>query len=233
MSSTASCASSTSHSAWWRVSVAGRRAGTGPERPLHQYAVEPAPEFVPHIIERAYHPETRRAVQLDRGSIGGIADDGNHLAVAPGLRLVDETCKQGATDSLPMRSWCDIDRVFDRPIVGRSGAVRADISIPGNCAAEFGDQEWIPTGVQCPVAPGHFVFVRRIELERCRPVAHGCAVDLRDRRHVPQVGRTNQRRGAHGRMLRPCCPYANAPAQRPGRSEESRPEASATIAEEA
>src|SRR3984893_8328215 len=137
MSSTASCASSTSHSAWWRVSVAGRRAGTGPERPLHQYAVEPAPEFVPHIIERAYHPETRRAVQLDRGSIGGIADDGNHLAVAPGLRLVDETCKQAATDPLRMRSCRERARVLDRRIVGRRGAVRADIGIPANCAADL------------------------------------------------------------------------------------------------
>src|SRR6202022_5088876 len=144
MSSTASCASSTSHSAWWRVSAAGRRAGTGPERPLHQYAVEPAPEFVPHIIERADHTETRRAVQLDRGSIGGIADNGNHLAVAPGLRLVDETRKQGATDSLPLRSWCNIDRVFDRPIVGRSGAVRADIGIPGNCAASSATRNGYP-----------------------------------------------------------------------------------------
>src|SRR5262245_27085933 len=73
-------ASATRNSAASRVLRLG--AITRTERPLHEHAVDPAPEFEPHRAQGADAQEAARGVHADRCLIAAVADHRDDLPVA-------------------------------------------------------------------------------------------------------------------------------------------------------
>src|SRR5271166_1583764 len=113
---------------------------TRPECSLHQYDVDPAPEFEP---DRAQYPgvcEAERAVQPDRRPLLAAADDRHHLPVPQRRAVVDQAPEQGAADAAAEFAPIDIDRVLERKTIGRAGAVKVDVAIAENLPIALGDE---------------------------------------------------------------------------------------------
>src|SRR5690349_12772216 len=122
----ACCGRSIDRSAWWRPDCGAesrRRRRAGPERSLHQNAVEPTPELEADIVEGADQAEAGGAMQLDRADVGGIADHCDHLPKSGQLGLADQPVEERAADPATLRRRGDVDRILDRPAIGRSRAI--------------------------------------------------------------------------------------------------------------
>jgi hypothetical protein len=78
----------------------------------------------------------------------------------------------------------DIDRVLDAPVIGGPCPIRARIGVALNDAVRFGDEVRIAVIDERALAPGHFGFVRRLDLERGGAVPHRVIVDAGDGRDV-------------------------------------------------
>jgi len=72
-----------------------------------------------------------------------VADYRHHLPVAARGRCFDQRGEQGTTDAAAMALGRDVDRILDRPAIGRPHAKGAGIGIAGELAAEFGHQKRI------------------------------------------------------------------------------------------
>src|SRR5437879_9952770 len=71
------------------ILILRHRRSARAERALHHHGVEPAAEFEADIRMRPDHLEAARGVHADRSGVGGIADHGDHLAVAAALAFLD------------------------------------------------------------------------------------------------------------------------------------------------
>ena len=94
------------------------------ERPLHQHGVEPAAEFPSNRFERSNHSKAQGCVQRDRGMLGRIADDGDHLSEAARLGFGDHSIEQQTAQALPLRVRSNVDGIFDCEAVRRPRSIR-------------------------------------------------------------------------------------------------------------
>src|SRR4029450_7972787 len=119
---------STGRSASWRPDCgrSWRQLGrAGPQRPLHQHAVEPTAELEADIVECADHAEAGGAMQLDGGNIGGIPDHRAPLPEPTHFCLGDQPLEQRAAYSAALRYRRDVDRILHAPAISRAGAMGA------------------------------------------------------------------------------------------------------------
>src|SRR5204862_8359215 len=84
------------------ILILRHRRSARAERALHHHGVEPAAEFEADIRMRPDHLEAARGVHADRSGIGGIADHGDHLAVAAALAFLDQAMQQPQADAAAM-----------------------------------------------------------------------------------------------------------------------------------
>src|SRR5205807_227859 len=89
------------------------RARAFAEVALHHHGVEPAAELEADILAGADHLEAGRAVHADRGDVGGIADDGHHLAEAALFRLRNQLLHDQLAQPAALRLRIEIHRVLD------------------------------------------------------------------------------------------------------------------------
>jgi hypothetical protein len=121
--------------------------------------------------------------------------------------------RKRAADPAALRLRRDVDRILHRVAICRARAVRARIGVARHGAFDFSHEVRVSSIEQHAHAPGHFGFIRRIELERGRAMAHRVRIDAGDGGDVGFAGGTDVRR-AHALNFLPLVP-AKAGTQGP------------------
>lgn len=122
--------------------------------------------------------ETGGTVHADRGGIGRIADDRDHLPEAACGRLRNQRIEQLAADAHAFHGRIDVNGILDRCAIGRAGAIGAGIGISGYLSADIGDEIGIVALHQKATALGHRLHRWRIDLEAGAAMKHGVPVNF-------------------------------------------------------
>ena len=107
------------------------------------------------------HLEASARVHADRSRVGGIADHGDHLAIAARLAFGDQAAQQLYPDAAAMDGGRQIDRVLHGEAVGRPGSIGTGISIADHGSRELGDQIRKAAVAEGAEPPGHLGKIGR------------------------------------------------------------------------
>jgi hypothetical protein len=139
---------------------------SGPQRTLHQHAVEPAAELEADVLQGARHLEAAGGMEPDRRDLRAVADHRHHLALADLRAFLDQRRQQRLADTLPDRILVDIDRILDGEFIGRPRPPVAGIGIAQHDAVALGHQMRQACFEHRGAAFLHLGEIRRHDLER-------------------------------------------------------------------
>ena len=152
---------------------------------------------------RPDHFKAGTGVHADRSGIGGIADHGDHLAIAAALAFLDQAQQQLQPDAAAVDRGFQVDRILDREAVGRPRPVRARIGIADHLVLKYADQIGIAAFHQGAEAARHLGQVGRDQFERRGAVADRMFVDGGDGGEVGLEGRPDFELGHERRIFLP------------------------------
>jgi phosphatidylserine/phosphatidylglycerophosphate/cardiolipin synthase-like enzyme len=111
----------------------------GAEIPLHQHAVDPATKFEPDRTEHANLAKAEAPMEVDRGAIRTVADDGHNLPQSSCFAFGEQRPHQLPTDPSTGPCRTQVDRVFSGMAVSRPRAVGRRVGVTDDLSGTLGD----------------------------------------------------------------------------------------------